>query len=426
MDKTHKKTKTLQILRRIIQIVSFVLLPGLFITAFTALKDVYTALISGTFSFNRLSYALWILIATIPITILMGRFFCGYLCAFGSMGDFVWFLSRKIRKKPSLIGERGDKILKSLKYILLILIVVFIWTLGVAQIDSKASPWTIFGMYVSINGWPAADYLLTIGSLFLLLILIGSFFVERFFCRYLCPLGALYAVISRLRLFKIAKPRTQCGKCRLCTNSCPMGIPLYKYDVIRSGECINCFACTQSCRRSNSSANLKQPVAVLMAVIVIVGLYFVGRLSVQTASLPPSETSIAADETSGQYVDGVYTGSAPGYRGTTEVQVAVSDGLIEEIIVLSTGDDYTYFIRAENDVIRDILASQDTDVDAVSGATFSSDAIINAVKTALAPATSGDTADTSAPAADDLDSNGERLPSAADDTGSSGKQHRGG
>ena len=408
MDKTQRKIPAIRIFRRIIQIVAFVFLPGLFIMAFSALKDVCTALVSGTFNFGDLSDQLWILIATIPITILMGRFFCGYLCAFGSMGDFIWFLSRKLRKKSSAIGEKADKILKSLKYILLVLIVVFVWILGIAQIDSTASPWTIFGMYVSLNGWPAADYLLTVGALFLLLILIGSFFVERFFCRYLCPLGAFYAVISRLRLFKIDKPRTQCGKCRVCTNSCPMGIPLYKYDVNRSGECINCFACTERCPHGNASANLKQPVAASMAVLSIAGLYYVGRLSTQVDSVGmPPEISAVTDGTSAQYADGVYTGSASGYRGMTEVQVTVSNGMITEITVTSTGDDSEYFSRAENAVINSILLSQTTDVDAVSGATFSSNAIMNAVKDALSLTTSADTAEASAEPATSSDGQSE-------------------
>jgi hypothetical protein len=69
-----------------------------------------------------------------------GTFFLRLSLGIWLQGDFIWFLSRKLRKKSSAIGEKADKILKSLKYILLVLIVVFVWILGIAQIDSTASP----------------------------------------------------------------------------------------------------------------------------------------------------------------------------------------------------------------------------------------------------------------------------------------------
>ncbi|MGL5577034.1 MAG: 4Fe-4S binding protein [Sarcina sp.] len=61
---------------------------------------------------------------------------------------------------------------------------------------------------------------------------------ERFFCRYLCPLGAVFSIISRFKILKINKKKDKCGKCRLCTNKCVMGISLYEDDNVKSGECI--------------------------------------------------------------------------------------------------------------------------------------------------------------------------------------------
>jgi len=107
MNTNNKKISKLNIFRRLVQIAAFILIPGLFISTFAAIKDVYIALIEGTFGFSTLSYQLCILIATIPITILMGRFFCGFLCAFGSMGDFFWSLSRaRFVRSPSLCPKK--------------------------------------------------------------------------------------------------------------------------------------------------------------------------------------------------------------------------------------------------------------------------------------------------------------------------------
>ena len=82
----------------------------------------------------------------------------------------------------------------------------------------------------------------------------------------------------------------------------------------------------------------------------------------------------------------MYTGSGSGFRGTTQVQVTVSNGYITDISVLSTGDDNEFFSKAKSSVISQIISSQSVSVDTVSGATFSSNGIIDAVTDALASA----------------------------------------
>ena len=388
MEKIRNKISLNKIIRRVIQIVAFVLMPSLFISAFSAIKDVYTALIKGSFSVSALSYQLLILIAVIPITALMGRFFCGFLCSFGSMGDLVWFIGRKVNKNPVKISEKADGILKLLKYGILLFIVILMWTFGVA-INSSMDPWTIFGMYFSISGWSSTAYLLSIGSGLLLLIIVGSFFAERFFCRYICPLGAVFALTSNFRLFRIKKPSEKCKECRICTRHCSMGIPLYKYEEVKSGECINCFECIEACPRKNISVNPTPSVAAAVTVAAITGLYYAGNLANQNvlaeSSTPTTITN--SSQSKGQYTDGTYTGKATGYKGETQVQVTVSNGNINNIEVLSTGDDNEFFNRAKSTIINDIISTQSTNVVAVSGATFSSNGIINAVKNALSSVT---------------------------------------
>lgn len=98
------------------------------------------------------------------------------------------------------------------------------------------------------------------------------------------------------------------------------------------------------------------------------------------AAAPPS-VSVAAE--TGKYKDGVYTGTADGYRGKIAVQVTVSGGNISDITVLSAADDGPYFSRASSGVIPAILSSQSINVSTVSGATFSSNSILEAVADAL-------------------------------------------
>lgn len=385
METKKKKISRMHIFRRIIQVGFFLLLPGIFTSAFYAVKEVYLAVIGGNTSTNLFAGSLLTLIGTILVTVLLGRFFCGFVCSFGAMGDLLWFLSKRILHVKFRPGEKLDRALKLVKYGIFLFIFFGIWTFNLIAIDSMSNPWTIFGMYASVGGWPTAKYLFSVGGLLLLLIMVGSFLIERFFCRYLCPLGAIFAVVSRVRFFHIKKNRDKCGKCRACTNACSMGIPLYKYDTVTSGECINCFACVESCPRKNARANPAPTVAAAVSVTAISGLVYAGNVvsakTLETESSIKSSTETAIGK--GNYTDGTYTGTGSGFRGDTKVSVTVENGNITDITVISFQDDQEYFNRASSSIISDILEAQSTDVDTVSGATFSSNGIIEAVKNAL-------------------------------------------
>jgi len=253
-------------------------------------------------------------------------------------------------------------------------------------------------MYATLSGWADLTAWVSVGALLLALIMTGSMYIERFFCRYLCPLGAVFVVVSRIRLFKIRKPAQHCGSCHACTNRCSMGIPLYSMNVISDGECIDCMNCVEICPSGSVKANPKPALAAAVAVVAMSGMYFAGNITSSTAAAQSIASVAQASETQigtvGQYIDGVYTGSGSGFRGTTQVQVTVSNGYITDITVLSTGDDSEFFSKAEGSVIAQILSSQSVSVDTVSGATFSSNGIIEAVTNALASALSSTSAAT--------------------------------
>lgn len=395
MKKNKRKINIVNIIRRVVQIISFILMPGFFISSFAALKSVFTSIISGSFAFSAQLPDLLVLFAVIPVTLLFGRFFCGFVCSFGTLGDIVWFISSKLRRKQRRISEKADRVLKLFKYIFLLFIVAMVWTLGVVTFDNSLNPWNIFGMYATLSGWPSASVLLSLGFALLLLIIAGSVFVQRFFCRYACPLGAFFSVTSKLRFLKIRKARENCGKCRLCTVNCPSGIRMYKYDKINSGECINCFICVSSCPRGNAKAAIGTsdiaPLASgLTAAAAIIGLNYIGRALADNIAYAAPETaiteSVLGSIASGNYIDGIYTGSAQGFRGITSVEVKVNNGYITDITVVSTEDDAEFFNRAEYAVINEIICLQSAQVSAVSGATYSSNAIIDAVANALASA----------------------------------------
>jgi polyferredoxin len=97
MNSKYKKISAISIARRIIQIAAFVLFPGLFISVLAAIKDIFTALIGGSFSFTALAPQLILAGGGLLITAIMGRFFCGFLCSFGAIEDLFWFIGRKLK-----------------------------------------------------------------------------------------------------------------------------------------------------------------------------------------------------------------------------------------------------------------------------------------------------------------------------------------
>lgn len=378
------KISSIQIVRAVIQLIAFLTVPALFITIFSSIGEIISSIAGGSFVLLDNLGRLVLILGVFLITLVWGRFFCGFICSFGAMQDLLNSIGKLIPFKIK-VPEKADKWLKLLKYAVLAFVAVGVWGFSVTG-DTVWSPWTVFGIYSSLSGWSSLKYFLTLGGALLLLIIIGSLFIERFFCRYLCPLGALFSLVARFRIYSLNRKPEKCGNCKLCTSKCSMGIPLYKYDEVRSGECINCMKCTSVCPNENISAETLPAISGTVAATAVAGLYYAGVLTSVPDSAEESKVQVqntTEAETNGIYTDGTYKGSGNGFRGKTEVTVTVESGVITDITVDSYKDDNEFFQKAKSSIISAIIKSQSTDVDAVSGATFSSNGIIEAVKNAL-------------------------------------------
>ncbi|AQS07349.1 4Fe-4S binding protein [Clostridium beijerinckii] len=407
------KIKKSQIIRHIIQLIAFILLPGLYSMTFSEVKTVYQMIINSNFNFFEALPSLIEFVAIMLLTIVLGRWFCGWICVFGAYNDLIYFISKKVFKIKFRADEKVDSILKYFKYVVLLFIIAISWTMGISILEST-SPWDAFGQITDVSTIFSS---LLVGLIFLILITIGAAFIERFFCRYLCPLGAIFSIISKIGIVKINKPKADCGKCRACTMNCSMGLPLYRVDCVKGGDCINCLKCTEVCYRNNANVNLlgrdldaKLTGSVAMATFL--GVYgltnFAGNavtksgiaaksnavssnLNSQTESAPESSklnhettSSNTAQNNASKYKDGTYTGSGTGYKGgTTKISVTVSDGKISSIQAISNQDTPKFYQRAEGTIIKSIISKQSTSVDTVSGATYSSKGIMSAVTNAL-------------------------------------------
>lgn len=237
-----------KVVRFAVQAAFFVLAPGLFSGAFNGVKYIFSHI--GMGEPLELTSFLAILIALIGFTVVFGRFFCGYACAFGTLGDVLFALFDFIREKARLpkvpFPPLLVKVLSFLKYVVLAAICLACF-IGVWSAYSASSPWTAFAaIYAgSINGIETAAFVL------LGLVMIGMAVRERFFCQFLCPLGAVFSLMPVLGFSEYSRTREHCAtKCGQCRKACPVDI-WPDADTLEQGECIACGRCAQACPLGN-------------------------------------------------------------------------------------------------------------------------------------------------------------------------------
>ncbi len=186
----------------------------------------------------------------------LGRFVCGFLCPFGLIQDLIHRIPLPKRwKKRKLLP--GDRVLKWVKYLLLALFCVLLPLVAV-DVVGQGKPW--FCAYVCpsgtfLGGIPlvaANEGLRTVlGWLWnwklglLIGILLLSLFVYRPFCRYLCPLGAIYGCFNSIAFLRYKKDAGACIDCGACKAACPFDLDPSK--APNSMECVRCGRCLDAC-----------------------------------------------------------------------------------------------------------------------------------------------------------------------------------
>jgi len=188
---------------------------------------------------------LFILLAIIGVSIVLKKAFCSWLCPIGTLSESLWMLGRKIFKKNWTLPRWLDYPLRSLKYLLL-----FFFAWSIARMDAGELAGFIYSpynkvadikMYLFFAGITGTA-LGTIGILMLL-----SVFVKNFWCRFLCPYGALLGIAGWLSPLKVTRTASTCIDCELCSKACPADIKVHTAVRVWSDECSSCLACVQAC-----------------------------------------------------------------------------------------------------------------------------------------------------------------------------------
>ena len=184
---------------------------------------------------------------------LIGRFVCGWLCPFGLVQDLLHKIPfiRKIKTFP------GDKLLRKLKYLILAVFVILL-PLFLVDILGQGAPYfcklicpagTLEGgiPLVFANDFlqAAVGWLYTWKLAILIVILVLSIIIYRPFCKYICPLGAIYSVFNPISVFKYRVDKDKCINCGKCAKVCKMQVN--PVDNCNDLECIRCGLCKNVC-----------------------------------------------------------------------------------------------------------------------------------------------------------------------------------
>ena len=198
---------------------------------------------------------LFILIAIIGVSLVFGKSFCSWICPVGFLselvGDFGDKISEKLFRKRIKLPKLIDYPLRSLKYLLLLFFVnVIFW-----EMNELALKYFLDGDYNLMSDIKMYFFFADI-SPFAFKVISVLFFLSvmfrNFWCRYLCPYGALLGLIGFFSPTKIKRNEASCIDCSECSKVCPSFIKVDKIKTVISDECVSCYKCVDSCPVDNT------------------------------------------------------------------------------------------------------------------------------------------------------------------------------
>lgn len=189
--------------------------------------------------------AMFLLLTFLAMAFLFRKAFCSWLCPIGTISEYLWRVGQKLFKRNFYLPRWLDLPLRGLKYFLLGFFLWAISTMSAEGIrDFMQSP---YGLIADVKMLNFFRHIGEIGLIVLGVLMLASVFVPNFWCRFLCPYGALLGLTSWLSPSRIRRDTETCIDCAKCAKACPSALPVDKLVQIRSVECTGCLECVAVC-----------------------------------------------------------------------------------------------------------------------------------------------------------------------------------
>ena len=188
---------------------------------------------------------LFLLLAFLAMSLVFRKAFCSWLCPIGTISEWLWQGGREMFGRNLALPRWADLPLRSLKYLLLALFAYAVASMPVPELRAfLASP---YGLVADVK---MLDFFRDAGRLTIqvcLVLIVLSVVTKNFWCRYLCPYGALMGLVSMLSPTRITRDPISCIDCGKCAKACPSLIPVDTLMTVRTPECNGCLTCVTVC-----------------------------------------------------------------------------------------------------------------------------------------------------------------------------------
>jgi len=208
------------------------------ICPFGGVETLFQLATTGTFVQKVDQQAIVLMYIVFGLSLLAGPLFCGWLCPLGSIQEWLSSAGRKIfgNRYNNIIPSGVDHILRYTRYLVAVL-VIYATAISARLIFADYDPY--HALFKFWSGEVAISALIILGIVLLL-----SLIIERPFCKYACPYGAILGLFNFFRIFQLHRNKSTCINCKACDRSCPMNIKVSSGTTIRDHQCISCLKCT--------------------------------------------------------------------------------------------------------------------------------------------------------------------------------------
>ena len=188
---------------------------------------------------------LFIFCAIAIVSIIVKKSFCSWFCPVGTLSESLWLLGEKILGKNIQLPRWLDYLLRSLKYLILLFFIWVISGMNVQALESFIN--SPYNKMADVKMYLFFANISTFALWAIIALMLLSMVIRNFWCRFICPYGALLGVLSWLSPFKVTRESSSCIDCELCTKACPSNILVHAAGRVWSDECTSCMRCVEAC-----------------------------------------------------------------------------------------------------------------------------------------------------------------------------------